>query len=104
MPRYFSKKQGVILDQFCKDNQTCSIYFMSFIYLLCCNKTINNMLSNKHKHFNMYGYTKYAFTKNSKVSSYHLWQNLGLIQGSLNIPLLNLMLRNFSKKQGVPLP
>ena len=34
------------------------------------------MLSNKHKHFNMYGYTNYAFTKNSKVSSYHIWRSV----------------------------
>ena len=36
------------------------------------------MLSNKQKQFNIYGYTNYAFTKKSIVSSYHLWQNLGL--------------------------
>ena len=57
------------------------------------------MFSNKNKLFNMYGYTNYAFTKNSIVSSYHLQQNLGLSKypiAAFNAPSFVMKTRGYA--------
>ena len=56
------------------------------------------MFSNKHKLFNMYDYTNYAFKENSIVSN-HLWQNLGLSKypiAEFNAPLFKKKTRGYA--------